>query len=207
MTDPVRWGGCADIALTRCGLERVLAAGLTRSLPGANFGPQRRPRIYAYVTGEYNYYEQDANRTDGTLNLDLDQVPADLTYPIAEEVDGLIQADSAEISAINGVVLNLAVVERNDHVLQLTWQTSNPGAYPSYVHVGTPPVIGSDGILYGFYVSPDIVSVPVTPAGGTAEWTTEIVVPPEVTGLYVMLGVESKKQRLFSYYVVDIVDA
>lgn len=171
-----------------------LAAGSTLSID------------YAYVIGEYNYYEQDANRDEGTLNLDLGQVPADLIYPIAEEVDGLIQAAATEIAAINGVVLNLAGVERNDQVLQLTWQTSNPGSYASYVHVGTPPVIGNDGILYGFYVSPDIVSVPVTPAGGTAEWSTEITVPPEVTGLYVMLGVESKKQRLFSYYVVDIAD-
>jgi hypothetical protein len=72
--------------------------------------------------------------------------------------------------------------------------------------VGNPPVIGSDGILYGFYETPDIVSVPVTPAGDKTEWTTEVAVPAEVNGLYIMLSVESKKQRLFVNYAVDITD-
>lgn len=41
--------------------------------------------------------------------------------------------------------------------------------YFTYVHIGDPPVIGEDGILYGFYETPDIVSVPVAPAGDKAE--------------------------------------
>ncbi|HUP15701.1 MAG TPA: hypothetical protein VM848_06600 [Acidimicrobiia bacterium] len=59
------------------------------------------------MTGEYNYYEQDANRGEGTFNLELDQISTDLTSPIAESVDGLIQPASTEIVAINGDVLTL----------------------------------------------------------------------------------------------------
>jgi hypothetical protein len=118
----------------------------------------------------------------------------------------LIQPLKAEITAINKVALNLTEVMRTDKGLQFKWQTANPGEYPSYVHIGNPPVIGADGILYGFYETPDIVSVPITPAGAKAEWTTEVAVPQEVKGLYIMLSVESKKQRLFVYYAVDVSD-
>jgi hypothetical protein len=58
------------------------------------------------VTGEYNY-EQDANRGEGSFNLELDQTSTDLTSPIAEFVDGRIHPASFEIVAINGVVLTL----------------------------------------------------------------------------------------------------
>jgi hypothetical protein len=74
------------------------------------------------------------------------------------------------------------------------------------VHIGNPPVIGDDGILYGFYESPDLASVPITPAGDKAEWTTEATVPQDVKGLYIMLSVESKNQRYFINYAVDITD-
>jgi hypothetical protein len=130
----------------------------------------------------------------------------DLKYPIAEPVEGLIQRSDAEIAALNKVVLALTSVERTDKGLQFNWQTSNPGEYPSYVHIGNPPVIGEDGLLYGFYETPDIVSVPITPAGGQAEWTTEVAVPQDVKGFYIMLSVESGKARLFANYAVDITD-
>lgn len=161
---------------------------------------------YSYVTGQYNYYEPDAGRTDGKLEVSLDEVAADLTYPIAEPIEGLIQNSDAEITAINDVVLTLTDVERTDTGLQFTWQTSNPGEYPTYVHVGSPPVIGEDGILYGFYETPDLVSVPITPAGGTTEWTTEVAVPQDAAGLYILLSAESGKQRLYANYAVDITD-
>jgi len=74
------------------------------------------------------------------------------------------------------------------------------------VHIGTPPVIGADGILYGFYETPDIVSVPITPAAGEAEWTTEVSVPKDVKDFYIMLSVETGKARLFENYAVDITD-
>jgi len=174
---------------------------------GAEAAPGSKLSIdYSYVTGQYNYYEQDKNRAVGKLEVNLDEMAADLKYPISEPVEGLIQRPDTEITALNKVVLALTGVERTDKGLQFKWQTSNPGEYPSYVHIGNPPVIGEDGILYGFYESPDIASVPITPAGGKAEWTTEVAVPQDVTGLYIMLSAESGKARLFANYAVDVTD-
>jgi hypothetical protein len=48
--------------------------------------------------------------------------------------------------------------------------------------------------------------VPITPAGDTAEWTTEVAVPQDAKGLYIMLSVESGKQRLYANYAIDIAD-
>jgi len=161
---------------------------------------------YSYVTGEYNYYYPDENKVDATLEVKLDEVATDLTYPVAEPIEGLIQKPGTEITAINNVILVLTGIRRTDTALLFTWQTNNPGGYPSYVHVGNPPVIGADGVIYGFYETPDIVSVPITPAGDKAEWTTETAVPQDAKGLYILLSVESKKQRLFANYAVDITD-
>jgi hypothetical protein len=161
---------------------------------------------YTYYTGEYNYYEQEANKTSGKIELNLDPVVEDVEYPIAEPVEGLIQKRDTPITALNDCTLSLADVQRTDTGLQFKWLNSNPGEYPTYVHVGTPPVIGADGILYGLYESPDIASVPVTGAGKTAEWTTEVAVPKDVKGSYILLSVESRKQRLFVNYAVDITD-
>ena len=161
---------------------------------------------YTYMTGEYNYYEQQANKASATMELNLDEVVKDLKYPVAAPVEGLIQKPGAAINAINDTALTLTGVTRTENGLQFKWQTSNPGEYPTYVHIGNPPVIGADGILYGVYESPDLASVPVTGAGKTAEWTTEVAVPQDVAGLYMLLSVESKKQRLFTNYAVDITD-
>jgi hypothetical protein len=158
------------------------------------------------MTGEYNYYEQQANKASATMELNLDEVVKDLKYPVAAPVEGLIQKPGAAINAINDTALTLTGVTRTENGLQFKWQTSNPGEYPTYVHIGNPPVIGADGILYGVYESPDLASVPVTGAGKTAEWTTEVAVPQDVAGLYMLLSVESKKQRLFTNYAVDITD-
>ena len=159
-----------------------------------------------YVFGEYNYYYQDTNRTEAKLELNLDQVATDVKYPVATPVEGLIQKADVNITAINNCVLTLTGAARTDTGLQFTWQSSNPGEYPSYVHIGAPPVIGEDGILYGIYESPDLTSVPVAGAGKTAEWTTTVAVPKDVKGLYILLSVESKKQRLFVNYAIDITD-
>jgi len=161
---------------------------------------------YRYVTGEYNYYYPETNQADARLEIDLDELAPEMDYPIAQEIEGLILEPSAEIVAINDVVLTLTGVERTDSGLQFSWQTANPGEYPAYVHIGNPPVIGDDGILYGYYETPDIVSVPITPGSEKATWTTAVAVPQEVKGLYILLSVESKKQRLFVNYAVDITD-
>ena len=159
---------------------------------------------YTYVTGQYNYYEQDKNKVEANLDINLDEVITNMEYPVAEQIDGLIQQPDIEIVAINKVTLSLTGVQRTDSTLQFTWKTYNPGEYPTYVHIGNPPVIGDDGILYGFYQTPDIISVPITPAGGTAEWTTEVSVPQTVKGLYILLSVETGKARLFANYAIDI---
>ena len=161
---------------------------------------------YSYVTGQYNYYEQDKGRVDTVLEIALDELAQDLKYPIGQQLTGLVQDPTAPIIALNNVTLSLVDIQRTDTGLQLAWQTSNPGEYPSYVHIGNPPVVGEDGILYGYYETPDIVSVPITPAGGMAEWTTEIAVPQDVKGFYIMLSAETGKARLFSYYAVVIAD-
>jgi hypothetical protein len=171
-----------------------VAPGSTLSIP------------YSYVTGQYNYYEQDKNKVDGKLEINLDEVATDLTYPVAQPVEGLIQEPEAEIVAINKVVLALTDIQRVENGLQFAWQTSNPGEYPTYVHIGNPPVIGEDGVLYGYYETPDIISVPITPAGDKAQWTTEVAVPKDVSGFYIMLSVESGKARLFANYAIDTTD-
>lgn len=161
---------------------------------------------YSYVTGQYNYYEQDKNQVDGILEINLDEIASGLTYPMADSMDGLIQQPDIEIVALNKVVLSLLDTQRIENGLQFKWQTTNPGEYPTYVHIGNPPVIGEDGILYGFYETPDIVDVPITPAGESAEWTTEVPVPEDVKGFYTLLSVETGKARLFQNYAVDISD-
>jgi hypothetical protein len=127
------------------------------------------------------------------------------TRPVGDPVEGLIQDPSTSIEAINKVSLELSDVQRTADGLEFTWKTTNPGEYPSYVHIGNPPVIGDDGILYGFYETPDIVSIPIT-ARRPAEWKTQVAVPPEVHGLYILLSVETGKARLFANYAIDISD-
>jgi len=159
---------------------------------------------YTYVTGQYNYYYPENNKVEATLEVDLDEVVPDLEYPQALPVEGLVQQPGIGFTAINDVVLTLTGVERTPSGLKFLWQTVNPGEYPSYVHIGNPPVIGEDGILYGLYESPDIASVPITPAGDKAEWVTEAALPADIHGGYIMLSVETGKQRLFANYAVDV---
>jgi len=174
---------------------------------GAEAGPGSTLSIpYRYVTGQYNYYEQDKNIADDELEINLDEVATELVYPVAEQVDGLIQQPDIEIVALNKVILTLTEVQRTETGLEFTWETSNPGEYTTYVHIGNPPVIGADGILYGFYETPDIVSVPITPAAGKAEWRTETAVPQDAQDFYIMLSVETGKARLFANYAIDISD-
>lgn len=161
---------------------------------------------FSYVTGQYNYYEQDKNKVDDKLEINLDDITSDLDYPLAESGDDLILQQDTEIIALNKVVLTLLDTQRSEDGLQFAWQTSNPGEYPTYVHIGNPPVIGEDGILYGFYETPDIVDVPITPAGDIAQWMTEVSVPKDVKGFYIMLSVETGKARLFQNYAIDISD-
>lgn len=160
----------------------------------------------SYVTGELNYFYQDVGEVNQKLEIDLDQVAGDLTYPITEPIEGLIKEPDSQIEAINDNTITLANVSRTDAGLEFTWRNFNPSEYPLKVHIGEPPVIGEDGIIYGIYKIMDMVSAPVTPSEGETEWTTAITVPQDVKGFYILLSVESKKQRLYVNYTLDIIN-
>jgi len=127
-------------------------------------------------------------------------------YPVYEPIEGLIQKPDVEINAINDNILTLADVQRTDPGMQFKWKNYNPSEYPLKVHIGEPPVIGEDGIIYGIYRIMDLISPPVTPSGGEVEWTTSAAVPEDVGGFYILLSVESKKQRLYLNHCLDITD-
>ena len=175
---------------------------------GATAAPGSKLSIdYTYVTGTYNYYVA-ANPINEKLELNLDQVAADLKYPIAESVQGLVEKADAKIVAINDCVLTLTDAKRTDTGLEFAWETNNPsaGGYPTYVHIGNPPVIGSDGIIYGFYEDPTLADAPITLPGQKADWTTSVTVPKDATGLYILVSVETKQQKNFTSHVVDVTD-
>ena len=161
---------------------------------------------YIHFDGELDYYVEidETNKVEGKLELDLDQIATDLTYPIASPVEDVIHDAGLEIAALSDNVVSLLDVQRSDSGFQFTWQNSNPSKFALKTHIGIPPVIGQDGIIYGVYETLDLPEVPLTPAQGTVEWTTEVAVPQEVSGLYILLSVESKKPRTYLNYAVDI---
>jgi hypothetical protein len=160
---------------------------------------------YTYVTGDFNYYTP-SKPVRAKLQVDLDKVVTDLAFPVAQAIDGVVQKATDPIEAINKCVLTLAKTTRSADGLEFAWHTENPTAYPTYVHIGTPPVIGADGVIYGFYESPHLADTPITPAKGVADWTTKVAVPKDVTGLYILLMVESKQQKSFVNHAIDITD-
>jgi hypothetical protein len=159
----------------------------------------------SYVTGQYNYYDKTAGETDTTLEVDLDKIATDLKYPIATPAEGLIQKLGDKITGLNEVTLTLVGAKRTGTGLEFQWQAFNPSEYPSALHVGPPPVLGEDGILYGLYQDPGSVSAPLTSPGKTTEWVTTVNVPQDVKGFYIMVSVETGT-RLFMNYVIDISD-
>ena len=163
---------------------------------------------YISFAGELDYYVEieEANKEEGNLELNLDEVAADLTYPVGTPVEGLIQDAGVEIVALSENIISLPDIQRDESGFQFTWQNYNPSKFPLKTHIGIPPVIGEDGIIYGVYETLDIPEVPLTPAGENIEWTTEVAVPENVSGLYILLSVESKKPRTYVNYVLDITD-
>ncbi len=161
---------------------------------------------YESFGGILDDYDPEANKTEGVLDLNLDEVVTDLTYPIALPVDGLIQDAGISITALSENVVNLLAVQRTDTGFQFTWQNFNPTKFPLKTHLGTPPVIGADGIIYGFYESLDIVPIPITPPNEKVEWTTEVAIPEDIKGFYILLSVETNKPRTYVNYLIDISD-
>ncbi len=120
---------------------------------------------YSYITGPFNYYVP-SQKSNGTMKLDLDKVVTDAKYPVAVKIDSLeIAKPGVEIDAINKCTVQLTAVKRTDTGFEFDWQSTNPSQYPAYVHIGIPPVIGADGVMYGFYESPHLSDAPITPAG------------------------------------------
>lgn len=161
---------------------------------------------YLSFGGELDYYIEETNQVEGKMELNLEEVVTDLTYPVASPVDGLIQDASVEIIALSENVISLLDVQRTDLGFQFTWQNFNPSNFPLKTHIGIPPVIGDDGIIYGVFETQDMSEVPLSPAGKSVEWTTEVTVPDDVSGLYILLSVESNKPKTYLKYAIDITD-
>ncbi len=161
---------------------------------------------YVSFGGDLDDYSPDANKTEGKLELNLDEIVTDLTYPIASTVDGLIQKPETSITGLSDNVVTLLDVQRTDTGFHFNWQNFNPTKFPLKTHIGTPPVIGTDGIIYGIYESLDIVPIPLTLANENMKWATEVAAPQDVKGFYILLAVESKRPRKYVFHVLDISD-
>ncbi len=160
---------------------------------------------FTYVTGPFNYYVPSKVNT-GSFAVSLDSIVGDAKYPVATAVAAVVVKPATKIDAINKSHVQLLDAKRTDTGLELTWQTENTSQYPVYVHIGTPSVIGSDGVIYGFYESPHLADTPITLPGQTAQTITTVAVPKDVTGLYILLSVESQQQKFFINHAVDISD-
>ncbi len=161
---------------------------------------------YVAYNGDLDYYHQDVNESTGTLELSLDEIAPDLTYPVLLEMPGLIEPASSEILAISENVISLVDVQRIETGLEFTWKNYNPTNFALKTHIGNPPVIGSDGIIYGIFEIMDLVSTPLTPSKGETSWTTEVLVPAGVSGFYILLSVEDKQMRMYVNHLMDITD-
>jgi len=161
---------------------------------------------YIRFDGELDYYVEieEENKEAGKMELNLDEVVSDLSYPTDSPVEDYIPDDNVEIIALSENVIKLLNVQPTDNGLQFTWQNHNPSKFALKTHIGIPPVVGEDGIIYGIYETLDIPEVPLTPSQASVEWTTEVTVPEDVGGLYILLSVESKKPRTYSNYLVKI---
>jgi hypothetical protein len=160
---------------------------------------------YNYVTGPYDLHVPSV-AVNSTMELELDQVVKDVTYPVATQVEGLVEKVGDKIEAINNFTLTLTDVVRTESGLELHWEDYNPSDYPNYVHIGVPPVIGSDGIIYGRYEDPSIAEPTIALQKSTGVWTTNVTVPAEVKGLYVLVSVEIRQSMYFISHVIDITD-
>jgi hypothetical protein len=160
---------------------------------------------YSYVTGDYDLHIP-AVPVKGTLTLELDNIAKDMKYPVASPVADLIVQAGDKIDAINSSFLTLTDVKRTETGLEFHWQVENPTDYPNYVHIGIPPVIGADGIIYGVYEDPSIAEATIALPKGKAEWTTNVAAPAGDTGLYVLVSVETRQSKYFVSHAIDITD-
>lgn len=158
---------------------------------------------YSYITGAYDLHIPSVP-VNATMTLDLDQIETGIQYPVSTPMAGLIEKIGDKVSAINSFSLILTDVQRTESGLELFWKAENPSDYPNYVHIGIPPVVGSDGVIYGLYEDPSIAEATIALPKGNAEWTTTVSVPTDVTGLYVLVSVETRQSKYFVSHVIDI---
>lgn len=159
---------------------------------------------YVSYNGELDDYDPQANKVERKIVLNLDEVITDLSYPIGMPVEGLVLDATTNITGLSDNVITLLNVERTATGFRFTWENFNPTKFPLKTHIGTPPVIGVDGIIYGLYETLDIVDIPLTSPNSRSEWQTEVAVPADSSGYYILLSVESKKPRTYLNYVLDI---
>lgn len=162
---------------------------------------------YILAVGEYDYYEKGENIHKAQLKVALnpEQIPPDLTYPVAsEEVEVEVHPLDETIIALNECPLELVDATRTDEGFTFEWTIYNPGEYNTLVHIGNPAPVGKDGIVYNFWISPDRVEVPMAKPDETTEIVTEAPVPPDVETPYLLLSVEQKRERLWTNYLLDL---
>jgi hypothetical protein len=159
---------------------------------------------YSYVTGEYDYYAQDKGRLEPVAEVDLTKIPTPPTYPTASAEASGAEDLTAPIAALNDTTVTNVGATRTTDGITFKWKIVNPGEYDTKVHLGEPPVLGADGIVYGTRVSPDIVDQPAATAKGGAEFETRVAVPRGVAGLYLLLSVEGPRERLFGNHLIDL---
>ncbi len=172
--------------------------------PGSKASAKKLHIDYKYITGPFNYYRPSVVYK-ASMDLDLTKVKTDLTFPVVEKKAKIEKAGDA-IAAINNCTLKLKDVKRTADGLEFSWENTNPADAPTSLHIGNPPVLGADGILSGFYLSPHLGIVPMTPANSSASWKTTVAVPAAAKGLYLLVPVESQQQKYFVDHVVDITD-
>ena len=160
---------------------------------------------YQYIVGAYDLHVPSIEIKKEML-LNLDQVESDLVYPFDDSSMVVVNKMGDKISAINNFSLILTEAMRSDTGLELLWKAENPSDYPNYVHIGEPPVLGNDGIIYGYYVDPSIADATIALPKDESEWTTSVLVPADVTGLYIMVSVETRQSKYFINHVIDISD-
>jgi hypothetical protein len=174
---------------------------------GVEYDPDSELIIdYIAFNGPLDYYHQEDNKSTGTIELALDEVGEDLSYPVVSDIDEWVVTPDTDIPAISNNVVNLVDVQRTETGLTFTWKNYNPTDFALKTHIGRPPVVGDDGIIYGVYQIMDMVSVPITPAGGESEWTTDVKIPPNLENIYILLSVEDRQMRLYVNHLIDITD-
>ena len=172
--------------------------------PGSKAAAKKLHIDYRYITGPFNYYRA-STYYKASMDLDLTKVKTDLKVPVVDK-QATIEKAGDPITGINNCTLTLKDTKRTADGLEFTWEVANPTSDPASLHIGNPPVLGTDGILYGFYLSPHLGIVPLAPSKGVASWTTTVTVPAAAKGLYLLAPVESQQQKYFVDHVVDITD-